>query len=138
MTQESILLPVFALGGFTFFISLWMAKLRFKAIKQGDLNRRYYELNRGYEPPDYLVKVSRNFENLLEIPVLFYVVALMIYITKQTDFIYLSLAWLYVGSRFIHSYIHTTYNNVRHRMIPFLLGGMILIVIWLRLFVAII
>ncbi|QWF71578.1 MAPEG family protein [Methylomonas paludis] len=138
MTQESILLPVFALGGFTFFISLWMAKLRFKAVKQGDLNRRYYELNRGYEPPDYLVKVSRNFENLLEIPVLFYVVALMIYITKQTDFIYLSLAWLYVGSRFIHSYIHTTYNNVRHRMIPFLLGGMILIVIWLRLFVAII
>lgn len=138
MTQESILFPVFALGALTFFVALWMARLRFKAVKQGDLDRRYYKLNRGWEVPEYLIKVSRNFENLLEIPVLFYVVALMIYVTKHVDFAYVALAWLYVGTRFIHTYIHTTYNNVRHRMIPFLLGGTVLIAIWMRLFVQII
>lgn len=138
MNQESILFPVFALGALTFFVALWMARLRFKAVRQGDLDRRYYKLNRGWEPPEYLAKVSRNFENLLEIPVLFYVVALMIYITKQVDFTNVVLAWLYVSTRFVHSYIHTTYNNVRHRMIPFLLGSILLIVIWARLFVQII
>ena len=101
MNQESILFPIFALGVLTFFVSLWMARLRFVAVKRGDLDRRYYKLNRGWELPDYLVKVSRNFENLLEIPVLFYVVALMIYLTKQADFVHVAMAWLYVGTRFI-------------------------------------
>ncbi len=138
MNQESILFPVFALAGLTFFVSLWMARLRFMAVKRGDLDRRYYKLNRGWELPDYLVKVSRNFENLLEIPVLFYVISLMIYLTKQADFAHVSLAWVYVGTRFVHTYVHTTYNNVRHRMIPFMLGGILLIAMWVRLFVQII
>ena len=61
----------------------------------------------------------------------------MIYLTKQVDLTNVVLAWGYVGTRFVHSYIHTT-NNVRHRMIPFLLGGIVLIVIWVRLFIQII
>lgn len=138
MSQESILFPVFALAGLTFFVSLWMARLRFVAVKRGDLDRRYYKLNRGWELPDYLVKVSRNFENLLEIPVLFYVISLMIYLTKQADFAHLALAWSYVGTRFVHTFIHTTYNNIRHRAIPFILGGILLIAMWVRLLVQII
>jgi len=135
MTQESILFPVFALAALTFSVALWMARLRFKAVKLGDLDRRYYKLNRGWEAPEYLVKVSRNFENLLEIPVLFYVVALMVYVTKQVDCVHLTMAWMYVGTRLIHTVIHTTYNNVLHRMIPFLLGSMVLIAMWIRFFV---
>ncbi len=138
MNQEYILFPIFALVALTFFVALWMARLRFKAVKQGDLDRRYYELNRGWEPPEYLAKVSRNFQNLLEIPLLFYVVTLMIYVTKHVDITHVVMAWLYVGSRFIHSYIHTTYNDVMHRLLPFLLGSILLIVIWLRLFAQII
>jgi hypothetical protein len=138
MNQDAILLPVFALGALTFFVSLWMARLRFVAVRRGDLDPNYYKLNRGAELPEYLVKVSRNFQNLLELPVLFYVVALLLYVTKQVDITYVALAWLYVGTRLVHTYIHTTYNNVRHRMIPFLLGGILLIAIWLRLFVQVV
>ncbi len=134
MPLESILYPVFALAALTFFVSLWMARLRFKAVKQGDLDPRYYTLNRGWETPEYLVKVSRNFNNLLEIPLLFYVVALLIYITKHVDLLNVTLAWLYVGTRYVHTMIHTTYNKVLHRMLPFLLGAIILIAIWVRLF----
>lgn len=138
MIQESILFPVFALAALTFFVALWMARLRFKAVRQGDLNRHYYKLNRGGEPPEYLLKVSRNFENLLEIPVLFYVAALMIYVTNRVDFTHLTMAWLYVGTRYIHTVIHTTYNNVLHRMIPFLLGSFVLIAMWIRIFLQLI
>jgi hypothetical protein len=138
MNQDAILLPVFALGALTFFVSLWMARLRFVAVRRGDLDPNYYKLNRGAELPEYLVKVSRNFQNLLELPVLFYVVALLLYVTKQVDITYVALAWLYVGTRLVHTYIHTTYNNVRYRMIPFLLGGILLIAIWLRLFVQVV
>ena len=138
MNQAYILFPIFALVALTFFVALWMARLRFKAVAQGELDRRYYELNRGWEPPEYLAKVSRNFQNLLEIPSLFYVVALMIYVTQHVDLANLVMAWMYVGTRFIHTYIHTTYNNVMHRMLPFLLGSILLIIIWVRLFVQLI
>lgn len=138
MRQETILFPVFALAALTFFVALWMARLRFAAVKKGDLDARYYRLNRGAEPPDYLVKVSRNFDNLLQIPVLFYVGALVLYAAKRVDVAYVALAWLYVGTRFAHTYIHTTYNDVRHRMIPFLFGGVVLMAIWVRLFLQIV
>jgi hypothetical protein len=135
MNQEAILLPIFALAALTFVVSLWMARLRIIAVRRGDLDVNYYKLNQGAVVPEYLAKVSRNFQNLLEFPILFYVVAILLYVTKRVDVAYVALAWFYVGTRVIHTYIHTTYNNVRHRLIPFLIGAIVLIVIWLRLFV---
>jgi hypothetical protein len=134
MKAIAIFYPVFALVALTFFIALWMARLRFVAVKRGDISRNYYKLNRDGEMPEYLAKVSRNFQNLLEIPILFYLAALMIFVTQHTDGIFVGLAWLYVLSRYIHSCIHTTYNNVRHRMLPFIGGSLVLMAIWLRLF----
>ena len=50
--QDAIIYPVFALVTLTFVIAIWMGKLRVEAIKRGDLNPRYYELNRGGKLPD--------------------------------------------------------------------------------------
>jgi len=131
MDQEAILFPVIAQAMLTLGIAIWMGRLRFVAVKRGDLNPRYYELNRGGKVPDYLAKVSQNYDNLLELPILFYVVAGLLYATKQVESAQLVLAWLFVGSRSIHSYIHTTSNNVRYRMRAFLAGGVVLIGMWL-------
>ena len=48
--------------------------------------------------------------------------------------IFLGLAWVYVATRFVHSYIHIIYNNVVHRMYAFVSGILVLILIWFRLF----
>jgi len=138
MEQKLILLPVFALIALTFGIGLWLGKLRFVAIKQGDLNSRYYELNRGGKMPDYLAKVSHNYDNLLALPILFYVLSILLLVTEQVEIAQIILAWVFVVSRYIHSYIHTTYNKLRHRMIAFMLGVVTLISMWLVYFVRII
>jgi len=138
MEQKLILLPVFALIALTFGIGLWLGKLRFVAIKQGDLNSRYYELNRGGKMPDYLAKVSHNYDNLLALPILFYVLSILLLVTEQVEIAQIILAWIFVVSRYIHSYIHTTYNKLRHRMIAFMLGVVTLISMWLVYFVRII
>ena len=135
MSQEAIFLPVIALAALTFGIGIWFGILRFHAVKNGDINPGYYKLNRGAKLPEYYAKVNNNYNNLLEIPILFYVVSILIYVTDSTDTTYLIMSWLYVGTRYIHSYIHTTYNNVRHRRIPFLLGTFILITEWGRFFI---
>lgn len=135
MPQEAIFFPVIALAALTFGIGIWFGILRVRAVKNGDINPGYYKLNRGAKLPEYYAKVNNNYNNLLEIPILFYVVSILIYVTDSTDTIYLIMSWLYVGTRYIHSYIHTTYNNVRHRRIPFLFGTFILIIEWGRFFI---
>ncbi len=130
MEQNTILLPVFALVLLTFGIGIWLGKIRFSAVKRGDLNPRYYELNRGGKVPDYLAKVSHNYDNLLALPILFYTISILLFVTAKVEIAQSVLAWAFVASRYIHSYIHTTYNNVQHRMIAFMSGAVILIIMW--------
>ena len=125
--ENMILSPVFALAFLTFGIGMWLGKLRFVAVQKGDLNPRYYELNRGGKLPEYLAKVSNNYDNLLSLPILFYVVSILMLITGKIEISQIILAWLFVASRYVHSYIHTTYNNVRHRLIAFMFGVITLI-----------
>lgn len=131
MTPEAILFPVIFLVLLTFGIALWMGWLRFEAVRRGDLAPRYYELNRGGKPPDYLAKVANNYNNLLELPMLFYLLAVLLYVTRQVDWAQWFLAWLFVASRYVHSYIHTNSNHVPHRMRAFIAGSAILITMWL-------
>lgn len=135
MKQYLILFPVFALAALTFGIGIWLARLRFAAVKRGDLSPRYFAINRGGEVPEYLAKVNNNYNNLLELPVLFYVATILLYVSDRVELAQLILAWIFVASRYVHSYIHTTYNNVRHRLRTFMLGVIALISMWGLLFV---
>lgn len=135
MKQHLILFPVFALAALTFGIGIWLARLRFAAVKRGDLSPRYFAINRGGEVPEYLAKVNNNYNNLLELPVLFYVATILLYVSDRVELAQLILAWIFVASRYVHSYIHTTYNNVRHRLRTFMLGVIALISMWGLLFV---
>jgi len=135
MNQNLILYPVFAQAALTFGVGIWLARLRFAAVRRGDLSPRYFAINRGGEVPEYLAKVSNNYNNLLELPVLFYVVTALLLITVNVEPAQVILAWIFTGSRLVHTYIHTTYNNVRHRLRAFLLGAVVLMVMWLLFFV---
>ncbi len=134
MTPAAIFYPVFALAVLTVGVGMWMLRLRFAAVARGDINPAYFQLHRGKQP-DYLAKVSNNYSNLLETPVLFYVAVVFVYITQHVDPGHVALAWAFVGLRCVHSCIHTTYNNVRHRALAFLAGVVVLVAIWVRLFV---
>lgn len=136
--ESMILYPVFALAFLTFGIGLWLGKLRFVAVKKEDLNPRYYELNRGGKLPEYLAKVSNNYDNLLSLPILFYLISILMIITAKVEITQIILAWLFVASRYLHSYIHTTYNNVSHRMKTFMFGVIILIGMWVVFFIRIV
>jgi len=67
---------------------------------------------------------------LLALPVLFYVLSILLFITNKVEVIQVVLAWAFVFSRYIHSYIHTTSNRVQHRMRAFMFGVVILIFMW--------
>ena len=131
MNQSSIIFPVIALVFLTFGIGLWLGFLRFASVTRGDLSPKYFKLNQGGKLPDYLAKVNNNYDNLLAVPVIFYVLCILLFVTAKVEPAQLILAWIFVGARYIHSFIHTVSNRLMHRMRVFYLSTLVLIAMWI-------
>ena len=76
---------------------------------------------------------NNNLMNLFEIPVLFYVATMAIYVLQLVDVYYVCLSWVFVALRYLHSLIHLSYNNVLHRGLPYLVSTTLLWLIWFRI-----
>ena len=74
-----------------------------------------------------------NFQNLFEMPVLFYTAILLALNLLLQDPLLVVLAWAYVATRIAHSLVHISYNNVMHRFYCFGSSVLILLMIWVRL-----
>lgn len=75
-------------------------------------------------------RAADNYRNLFEAPVLFYVALLAAFATGAVSPLVVSLAWAYVALRYLHSYIHCTYNRVMHRVYAFFAGNIVLWALW--------
>lgn len=132
MPQHWLLYPLAAMAFLVLFIGLRMLMLRIRAVRKQGLSPAYFKLNKGAKPPDDLMRITQHFDNLFEMPVLFYLIAVLIFITAKADYLYLILAWGYFATRIVHAYIHTTYNNVLHRKNIFLISTVVLYWMWGR------
>lgn len=129
MTVQSVLLPVFAQVALTFFLMLWMARTRFAAVRAGEVTTS--ELKRDWASwPERPTQIAAAFHNQFQLPVLFYVVVLAAIITTQADYFFVILSWFFVVARIIHAYVHTGPNDLRRRFYAFLLGAIILVLMW--------
>ncbi len=131
MHPESIFAPVLVLVLLTFAVMGYMGFKRFHAgfagrVKGGDF--RYGET--ANVPPDVVV-ANRNFMNLLEAPVLFYVVCLAAYATQSVTAVTLWLAWVYVLLRVAHTGIHLAYNRILYRFAAYASSNVVLLALWL-------
>ena len=79
----------------------------------------------------------QNYNNLLELPLLFYVVCLAAIVLNLNVESFVNYAWLYVILRYIHSAIHTTYNHVLHRLFIFAASCAVLIMMWVKVLLTI-
>ncbi len=125
-----ILVPGLMLVALTLLVVFRMGVLRNRAIRQGDIHPGFFSLYRGYEEPEKLAAYSRHVTNLHEAPVLFYVVCITAFVTDQNSGLLLALAWVYVGLRFVHSYVHLTSNIVILRFRLFATSLLVLGVMW--------
>ena len=130
-----ILYPPFALFLLVAVVLSLMGYRRIGGVLSGYVSLRFYRTyDEGEEPADMRV-ITRNFINLFEMPMLFYVVVLMAYVSHQVSCWIVGLAWAYVALRYLHSGIHITSNNVALRLAAYAGSGLILLVTWATLFV---
>lgn len=119
--NSAILQPLFALVAWTGCILVLLAIRRLR-------EKRLPEPPPPGTSPAFLA--NRNYMNLLESPVLFYVACLTAFVTATVSTGILALAWIYVGLRVVHSVIHVTYNRVAHRFKVFAASIAVLLLLW--------
>jgi hypothetical protein len=133
---SAIFYPVAALVALTFAVALLIPYVRFRAAFRGQVKAKDFRYGESANVPGVVMLPNRNLMNLLELPLLFYIVCVALYVTKTVDGAALWLAWLYVALRAMHSAVHLTYNNVFHRLAAFAASNVVLLVLWIRFVVA--
>jgi len=134
MSFNPIILPLLTMVALTFAVWVYLFALRIP------------EINRKRIPPDDLkdraeahklltvsAAASNNLKNLFELPVLFYVGALLAIVLLIQDTLLIRLAWGFVLMRIVHSMVHCTYNRVMHRFIAYIISSLFLLMMWVRL-----
>jgi hypothetical protein len=135
---EAIFAPVGVLVIWTLFILFLTGYRRVQATLAGRVPRNAFRMGESADVPPDIVVVNRNYMNLLEAPVLFYVACVALYVTRQVGVGQLVLAWVYVALRMAHTFIHLTKNRVVPRLIAFLLGNLVLFAMWIWFFCSVI
>ncbi|HEX3888068.1 MAG TPA: MAPEG family protein [Phenylobacterium sp.] len=134
MDQHLIFAPMGSLAFLTFGVLLLIPIRRLRAGAAGQIVSDDFKFGESANVPGHVAIPNRNYMNLLELPMLFYVGSLMFYVTGRVDGLVLGIAWLYVALRIVHSIIHLTYNKVMHRLAPFALSNLVLTAYWLMFF----
>ncbi len=130
VNPQWIFIPVLAhlLLVFALFIKLGIEKS--KAVKARQVDRAEAALdNRVW--PEAVMKVSNNIDNQFQVPMLFYALSFIAYLTEDANALMIGLLAAFVLSRYIHAYIHTSSNHVPHRFRAFLVGILILLALTL-------
>jgi len=120
--QTAIFGPMLAMIGLTLVVWIYMyarriAFLQANRIDPADL-LEFGALER-ISPPAVRYP-SDNLKNLFEIPVLFYALALYLFVTAQVDAASVWAAWTFVVFRVLHSAVHCTINVVMVRFYLYL------------------
>ena len=130
MTQNSIFVPMAVLAFWTFAVLLLIPFQRFRAAFAGKVSSEDFKYGESGNVPGDVSIPNRAMMNLLELPILFYVVCLMFYVSNRADTVVVEVAWAYVAFRMAQTLVHVTYNNVFHRLTMFAVSNFILISLW--------
>ncbi|RCS25817.1 hypothetical protein DUT91_03385 [Phyllobacterium salinisoli] len=131
MSQTAIFWPMIAQTALIFVIYLLCSVRRVDAVRSGATRAGDYKL--PFVEPVPSATAIRNLANQFELPVLFYVVCLSLYVLNGATFVALLLAWAFVISRALHAAVHVTSNDLRLRRPLFIVGFVIIVLLWIWL-----
>ena len=130
MSAEMILLPLFVEVILTFALLFWLGPLRARDFRSGLVR----EEDIGLRQPNWskpALQVQYSFSNQFELPVLFYVLTILAYVTHHAGTLFVVLAWVFVIFRLFQAYVHVTSNKVMLRGAFFGVSALALAIMWI-------
>jgi hypothetical protein len=131
MNQKLILLPLLAQVLLTIIVSLRLVTARVNEMRRKRIHPQKIATATGasQQLSDSL-KISDNFSNQFETPVVFYTLIVLLYITSMANTVFMVLTSLFAVLRYVHSYIHCGSNNVMQRFYIFVTSAILLWLSW--------
>lgn len=131
--HSAIFGPVIALIGWTLVMWLWMYATRIPAMKRAKIDVANLTGGTGADLRAVLPAKAQwpadNYNHLLEQPVLFYAICIVLALMDQGDNLNAQIAWAYVALRIAHSLVQVTTNRVIIRFSLFALATITLIML---------
>lgn len=138
MLHRSLLLPVVALVLWTFVMWAWMYATRIPAIR-GMRMKLDPHAPRGEQMGQLPAPVrwkADNYNHLMEMPTLFYAVAIVLALVSAAPGTDAALAWAYVGLRVVHSVFQAVVNKIEVRFALFIASALVLLALTVRALLA--
>lgn len=134
MNRDLIFLPILVQVLLTLATYILLIKTKIRAMKAGEVDMARRALHDDAWP-ESVMKINNNIRNQFEVPVLFYVLAFMLWALEAVNALTLAAAWLFAVSRIVHAWIHIGSNYVPNRRRVFTVGwwivlAMALLVAW--------
>ena len=133
MSEYALVYPMAAMVLLTFIVLIRMVRGRFAAVDRGEVDARYYKTYQGGGEPRAAAQNTRHFINLFENPVLFYAACIVAMVTGQGTGLIFWLAWAYVVTRIVHSFVHLGANKIPPRMAVYGASWLVLLAMWATL-----
>lgn len=129
MTFE-LVYPMAAMVVLTFGVMFAMFRARVRAVRTGEADAGYFKTYQEGREPRHTAQLSRQVTNLFETPVLFYVACVTAMVTELSGLVMVVLAWLYVGLRIAHAWVHTGSNRLGPRVRIYGASWLVLLAMW--------
>jgi len=120
----------------TFTVAVIAMVTRFNYLRGGQVRMSYFKLMEGQDIPERVTITTRCFNNMFEVPVLFYVAGVLSISLSVEGLPAIVLAWLFVGLRYLQAFIHLTRNRLLPRMLSFWMSLVCVLLLWINLFLS--
>lgn len=128
MNQTAIFWPMIAHVLLVYIAYGVLRVRRYGAVSSGDARTSQFK-TRGDEPQRSATAYG-NILNQFELPVLFHLCCVVLFLTAGVNFLTVTLAWLFVLARYVHAWVHLTHNSIRWRSSVFIVGMAVLGLMW--------
>jgi len=118
---------------YIFAIAIVMFKKRKQAVINKDISPKYFKAYTGEELSDELIVVARHFDNQFQTPMLFMVTGSLLLTFVHLPAWVAIAAWVFVLSRVVHTRIHLGSNVALNRAKAYLVGWLVLFVLWIKI-----
>jgi hypothetical protein len=132
LDKEQLIAPMAAMFALTALVWLLMVLFRNYATLRGLASADYYRTYSVAAPADWIERPARTFNNLMQVPTLFYVGCLAMMFTGRFDNAQLSLAWIYVATRTVHALLYMVWNPLSYRFGSWAASCICLGTLWAR------
>lgn len=128
-----MIIPMFLMVLLTFIVGVVAMLTRFVSLRSGHLRIGYFKLMDGHDIPARVILTNRCFNNMFEVPVLFYAACILSIILGAESLLTLTVAWLFVALRYVQALVHLTCNHLLFRMSTFWISFICALMLWINI-----